>query len=310
MALGFEFPPLPLPFDAAGRDLAKKLLQEHVYGPVSKPSPVSFDGWTSIGGALQVAQAPFPLLLASPPSDRPLPAIAALSFSPVGEALEQTAVWPLEWLASQGWAVAVACVDDIEPDDRERSTGLAISKWAQGLMRIRQWLASDGRFDASRICALGHSRLGKTALVATAFDEGFAGTVAIQSGCGGAAPSRTSCGETVADITRVFPHWFSPRFATYAGREDALPLDQHWLLALCASRPLLLCNAEDDVWANPAGQHEMLLLAASAYGAAPPEMVLGGTVGHRLAHFYRPGRHEVMLDDWRAITDLLNRTLG
>jgi len=305
MALGLGFPPLPSPFDDGARLVARRLLEEHVYGPVSKPDAIAFSDWIGIGDGIKVANSPFPLLWASPLESRAT--IVALSFTPVESLIDHDQVWPLRRLIEAGISIAVACYNDIEPDDPKESSGRAIAKWAQGLMQIRRWLASDSRVDASRIFALGHSRLGKTALLASAFDGRFAGVVAIQSGCGGAAPSRTSVGETVGDITRVFPHWFTPEFSSYAGREEDLPIDQHWLLALCASRPVLLCNAEDDVWANPAGQHEMLALVAEAYGEPLPPMALGTTVGSRLAHFDRQGTHQVTQEDWQAILAWLNR---
>jgi len=44
--------------------------------------------------------------------------------------------------------------------------------------------------DKSRMIALDHSRLGKTALVTGAFDEGFALTAPAGSGCGGTGAYR------------------------------------------------------------------------------------------------------------------------
>lgn len=282
--MAVRYPPLPSPWDAEARARARRLLQECVYGELPEAGPDDF-----------------PMLVAAPEGAGPAPALVALSFSPLDEAARQEETWPLRRLNEQGWAVVLACMNDVEPDDAQASTGRAIAKWAAGLSAMRRRAADDPRFDSGRLFALGHSRLGKAALVAAAFDERFAGVVAIQSGCGGAAPSRTSVGETVADIVRAFPHWFAPAFASYAGREQDLPIDQHWLLALCAPRPLLLCNAEDDLWANPAGQHEMLALAAQALGDRLPPMEKGRTVGGRLAHFFREGGHQVTREDWAAI---------
>lgn len=295
MALGFDYPPIPTPFNEEGKLRARHLLEEHVYGPVPQPESVSFSDWSDLVGGAKVAGSPFPLLWSPVANSRAT--IVALSFTPIATLLELDQVWPLRRINDAGLSLAVACYNDIEPDDKALSSGQAISRWAQALMQIRLWLAPR----SNNVYTLGHSRLGKTALLASAMDEGFAGAIAIQSGCGGAAPSRTAAGETIGDITRVFPHWFLPRFASYEGNENKLPLDQHWLLALCASRPVLLCNAEDDEWANPAGQHEMLELAAATYGISMPPMQIGHTVGNRLAQYYRPGKHEVTHDDWSAI---------
>ncbi|MCX7798817.1 MAG: hypothetical protein N2109_00560 [Fimbriimonadales bacterium] len=221
----------------------------------------------------------------------------------------QAAAWPLELILGSGFALATAWYESFCPDDPSEAERLhaqgttALSLWAEALTRIRSVVSLNPLCRAEQIVAIGHSRLGKAALLACARDGKFAACVPIQSGTGGAAPSRTSTGETVADITRVFPHWFLPEFAGYAGREDDLPIDQHALIALCAPRPILLLNAEEDAWANPNGQRDMLELAKPVYRLFGAE--------DTLEWHLRRGKHEVLPDDWeRAIAFAKYRLKG
>ena len=118
---------------------------------------------------------------------------------------------------------------------------------------------------------VGHSRLGKTALLAGAFDERIALVIPHQAGCGGSAPSRGKVGESVKQINNGFPHWFNGAFKEFNDQPDRLPFDQNCLVALVAPRPVLFSNAVEDTWANPEGQFEVLLiphtLGVTTFGA-------------------------------------------
>ena len=86
-----------------------------------------------------------------------------------------------------------------------------------------------------RIAVIGHSRTGKTALWAAAQDERFALACVNGAGEGGPALARRHFGETLGQITRSFPHWFTSRYASYAERIGELPRKGNITLLLDAA---------------------------------------------------------------------------
>ena len=172
-----------------------------------------------------------------------------------------------------------------------------VAAWAYQFSTLSNALSSLGY---ETTIAYGHSRYGKSALVAAAFDETIDGAIAHQSGTGGASLSRGKKGETVADITQSYPHWFTPAY-----REETLTRDQHHLLALIAPRPIFLGNAKRDVWSDPEGAFR------AAQGATPVYNLYGqdGLRQEKLTNFdpsadiafwMRPGTHGVVTEDWPA----------
>jgi dienelactone hydrolase len=237
-------------------------------------------------------------------------------------------VWAIDQTVRRGYAVATFYNGDVDPDEKEHRNGMrpflksqgyspgTIMAWAWGLIRAVDYLLSVPEIDAQRIAIVGHSRLGKTALVAAAFDERIALIIPHQSGTGGAAPSRSKNpkAETVARINTAFPHWFNDRFKEFNEQVDRLPFDQHALIALLAPRPVLLTNAEEDQWANPDGQFEMLRAANPVYrllgvdGLGPEDRPMQNRiVGNKLAYFLRPGPHSMTRDDWLVFLEFADR---
>ncbi len=176
------------------------------------------------------------------------------------------------------------------------------------------YLVTDSDIDAHRIAALGHSRNGKAALLAAAFDERIAMAFPHQAGCGGSAPSRGKTGESVKLINEHFPHWFNAQFKQFNDAPERLPFDQDCLLALCAPRPVLFSAAEGDQWANPAGQFQVLQAADPVYrflgveGLTATQMPpLHQLVNSRLGYYIREGKHSMGPNDWKIFMDFADQ---
>lgn len=238
----------------------------------------------------------------------------------------QVDTWAVEQTIDRGYAFATFYAGDVEPDRPDAREGVrstrpdldwgTIAAWAWGFSEAVSYLVSDPDIDARRIAVVGHSRNGKAALVAAAFDERIALAIPLQAGCGGTAPSRGRVGESVKQINDRFPHWFNAEFKQFNDHPDRLPFDQHCLIALCAPRPVLLPNAVEDQWANPKGQFEMLLAADPVYrllgveGIATREMPeVRKLVDSTLGYYIRPGKHSMTRDDWKVFLDFGDKHL-
>jgi len=241
----------------------------------------------------------------------------------------QSSVWNIDLIIERGYALACFYSGDVDPDTADMSDGIGpafykpgqtaaaaddagtIALWAWGYHRVVDYLHADGKnkVDPKRIAVVGHSRNGKTALLAGAFDERIAVVIPLQAGCGGTAPSRTTDtrAESVKRINTSFPHWFCGNFKQFNEATARLPFDQHCLIALCAPRPVLLPNAEEDLWANPSGQFDLLKAAAPVYrlygsdAIAPDARAeMNKLIDNRLGYFIRPGKHAMTRADWEV----------
>lgn len=230
---------------------------------------------------------------------------------------------PVEEILQAGYALATIYPTEFIPDRREdglkelarltaghedNDTRLgAIGAWGWAYSRMVDVLEQDPRLDRGKMIAWGHSRYAKAALVAAAFDPRIDGVIAHQSGTGGASLNVGKRGESVAGITRNYPHWFARSY-----REDNLAgYDQHMLIALIAPRPIMLGNARRDVWSDPNG-------AFRAAMGADPVYDLYGARGldqdklkpydptPEIAFWIRPGTHGVVREDWPAFIEFLN----
>jgi hypothetical protein len=240
----------------------------------------------------------------------------------------QAADWPLAEIVRRGYALAAFYSGDVDPDRQDVSEGIyawlangdpgrnnptnrgTLAAWAWGFQRCVDYLVKDPDLDCRRIAAVGHSRNGKTALLAAAFDDRIAMAFPHQAGCGGSAPSRGKVGESIKAINDRFPHWFNAEFKQFNNAPERLPFDQNALVALCAPRPVLFSAAEGDQWANPAGQFQVLRAADPVYrflgveGLAAQQMPpFGRLIDSPLGYYIREGKHSMTAADWQVFLD-------
>ena len=241
--------------------------------------------------------------------------------------------WPAERIVERGYAAAAFHNSDLDPDEhdgfkngvhavfdskdstRPPDAWATIAAWAWGASRVMDYFETDRDIDEKRIAVAGHSRGGKAALWCGAEDERFSLAISNNSGCTGAALARRRKGETVANINKRFPHWFCTNYHNFNDKEDALPVDQHQLIALMAPRLVYVASASQDAWADPEGEFLSCVHAEPVYrlfglrGVGTNTMpkveqpLHAGSIGYHL----RPGKHDLTEYDWGCFMDFTNR---
>ncbi len=167
--------------------------------------------------------------------------------------------WQVQVL-KKGWGYAILSPTSFQADSGAGLTGGIIGlvnkgqprgvndwgclkAWAWGASRLLDYLETDKTVDAKQVGLEGHSRFGKTALVAMAYDPRFAIVYSSSSGEGGAKLYRHSYGEPLSHLMNAqLYQWMSPQMLKYAGplTPADLPVDNHELIALCAPRPVFV----------------------------------------------------------------------
>jgi len=242
--------------------------------------------------------------------------------------------WALDTLLKRGYALATFHEADIAADlntfqqgifpfypELKNDTGWGvIAAWAWGMQCAVDYLVTDKHIDAQKIILYGHSRRGKAALLAAALDERVAMAVPHQSGTGGMALSKKHPLESVKRINKSFPFWFNQRFKTFAKHPKSLPLDQHYLLALMAPRPVLETVGKWDVWSSYWLSLKTLRLVSPVYDLYQAEGLKGkGKLSKRknltsentgnLLQVRRPYKHTMNADYWNFILDFADMKL-
>ncbi|WP_229207822.1 alpha/beta hydrolase [Dyadobacter beijingensis] len=237
--------------------------------------------------------------------------------------VKKSEFWPAEMVIDSGFAIAAFQVSDLAPDNKDTyASGVlqklypeqlkmdngmkAIGAWAWGASRVMDYFETDRDIDSKKVIVVGHSRGGKTSLWAAAEDQRFAACITNCSGNTGAALSRRQFGERISRINATFPHWFNNTYKKYNDKENALPVDQHMLIALIAPRPVYATNASKDLWADPKGTFLAMKAAEpvyALYGVRPelPSAQPGinmPSIGAHFGYHNREGEHNMTVYDW------------
>jgi hypothetical protein len=241
---------------------------------------------------------------------------------------------PLTNILARGYGYATFRYTEVQPDSSNTfqsgviSLALApgqakpgpdewgtISAWAWGASRALDYLETDPAVDAKRVALIGHSRLGKTVLLAGARDPRFA---LVFSSCGGemgSALARRDYGETIDDMASNFPWQFAGNFQQYAGHWNDMPVDTHMIIALNAPHPVFIIGGTGDQWADPRGEFLGEVAAGPVYRLAglkdlgttnfPPvdTPIITGDLGFN----YHTGPHAIMPSDWNAFLEFADK---
>ncbi|MBT3274464.1 MAG: hypothetical protein HN368_15005, partial [Spirochaetales bacterium] len=140
-----------------------------------------------------------------------------------------TDYWSVEAIIDRGYAFATYHDVEMDADRNDNADGIhgllrsasieaaggdekaawgTIAAWAWGTSRIIDYAETADDIDTSQVAVVGHSRRGKSAILAGAFDDRIGLTVVHQAGTGGDALSRSSLfQEPVFLMNWLYPHW-------------------------------------------------------------------------------------------------------
>jgi (4-O-methyl)-D-glucuronate---lignin esterase len=222
---------------------------------------------------------------------------------------------PLERFLDAGIAYASFYGSDFVPDRRAEAPDVmenlggpinptgTLMAWAYAYSAAMDVLEARDDIDGSAMTLFGHSRFGKAALIAGAWDRRADGVIAHQAGFAGASLSRSETGEGLKRMAESYPHWLAPETQDWLDRLDEMPVDQHQLLGLLAPTPVLLGNGRRDVWSDPNSSFRAAISASEVYVAAGEEGLPAGGMkqdfkpGAGIAWWLRPGGHSIVSED-------------
>ncbi|MDZ7316297.1 MAG: acetylxylan esterase [candidate division KSB1 bacterium] len=244
-----------------------------------------------------------------------------------------------------GWGMCIFDCLSLQPDDGAGLTsyliGLcnrgrwrkpedwgALAAWGWGVSRLLDYFAQDPEVDETRVGVSGHSRWGKAALVTMAYDPRIAIAFPSCAGSLGTKMNRRHWGQDLENSAweREY-HWTAGNFFKWMGplREgsylprkiELCPVDAHFLLALCAPRPVFFNAGTQDTWTDPYGIYLTMVAASPVWelfgyrGLVMPDekpqfdkAYIDGRLGYR-CHI---GGH-IDAPDWPAFFEFAEREL-
>jgi len=196
-----------------------------------------------------------------------------------------------------GWGVCIFECAMLQPDNGAGLTSYLIGlcnkgnwrtptdlgtlgAWSWGVSRLIDYFQTDKAVNAAQIGITGHSRWGKAALVAMAYEPRLA--IAFPS-CGGSIGTKMNRRHWGQDLENSGwdqeYHWAAGNFFKWMGelipgsylprKIENCPVDAHSLLSLCAPRPVFLNAGNQDLWTDPYG------IYLTGKGATPVYELLG-----------------------------------
>jgi len=209
----------------------------------------------------------------------------------------------------RGYMACVYAASDAK-DDTEKYSEIWSGKYdftrlmrrAFGTFRAIDYLHKLPQVDKDKIALTGHSRNGKLALMAAAFDERIKAVIPSSGGSGAEVPWRYATQqydvEDIALLSAAQPSWLHPRLRFFIGRENKLPIDQNHFMALIAPRGLMLSTAINEGASNPWGIEQ-------AYGSAQ-KVYKFLNAQDNLAIRFRNGEHGTRAADIEAYIDFFD----
>ena len=276
-----------------------------------------------------------------PRAQKPVPSFVFICNRPPAENIDPTrevksGFWPAEEIVARGYATvafhtsdvapdkqhgntrgAFAAFEDVERQYRPKNSWGALSVWAWAASRVLDWIETEPTLDTKHVAVIGHSRGGKTALVAAAWDERFAMACSSCSGTGGAKLHHVDLpnAERIVDSVSSHQFWYCRNYTRWVNLDDRAPFDQHMLVALIAPRLVCIGSATEDPHAGPYGEY------CTARYATPAWTVFGkpGFVSRGfpepgqpqqegdISYHIRAGKHDLTPADWAFYMDFADK---